>query len=76
VIHTNTTCICMRMYIDAVAGNVMLYLHDFYNTIFKIKQIILVCWCLATRAAQERPFRYIPRKLRDPWRQGTFHVRS
>ena len=29
-----------RVYINAVAGSVMLYLHDFYNVIFKVKQII------------------------------------
>jgi hypothetical protein len=28
------------MYINAVANSVMLYLHDFYNIIFKIKYII------------------------------------
>jgi hypothetical protein len=34
-------CSCILMYINAVADCVILYLqHDFYNTIFKIKQII------------------------------------
>jgi hypothetical protein len=35
------TCSYIRLYINAVSGSVMLYLqHDFYNIIFKIKQII------------------------------------
>jgi hypothetical protein len=34
-------CSYICLYINAVAGSVMLYLqHDFYNIIFKIKQII------------------------------------
>jgi hypothetical protein len=35
------TCSYICMYINAVVDSVMLYLwHDFYNIIFKIKQII------------------------------------
>jgi hypothetical protein len=32
----------VRMYINAVSGSVMLYLHHFYNTIFKIKHKLYV----------------------------------
>jgi hypothetical protein len=36
-------CSCIRMYINAVADSVMLYLqHDFYNIIFKIKHKLCV----------------------------------
>jgi hypothetical protein len=35
---SHRTCSCIRMYINAVADSVILYLqHDFYNIIFKIK---------------------------------------
>jgi hypothetical protein len=30
------------MYLNAVANSVILYLHDFYNTILKITQIIYI----------------------------------
>jgi hypothetical protein len=37
------TCSYIRMYIHAAADSVMLCLqHDFYDTIFKIKQIIYI----------------------------------
>jgi hypothetical protein len=42
---------CIRMYINAVANRVILHLrHDFYNTIFKIKQAIYTCNVIHVRA--------------------------
>jgi hypothetical protein len=42
------TCSYIRMYINAVANNVMLYLqHDFYNIIFKTKYKLYIALYIA-----------------------------
>ena len=57
------SCSYIRMYINAAADNVVLYSHDFYNIIIKIKYKLY----LATGSAPPLPSKiFYVRTCKDP----------